>query len=141
MNATPEKSKKSRKEAFMELSEDHSSLALPDIWDYKHIVEYWHEVGTFLSGMSGIIPLTWEEINNWKNTLSLDISNWELLLIKRLSAEYCAEFNQASDRQREAPYSVAVEEIDYVAQSNSFKSILRSFRRKKDDSEDRYEVE
>lgn len=129
----------SRKEKLQQ-GGDSPLLTMPPVEYAEYIIPLWHEAGTVGTSAGGITPLTWDEINNYVNTLSLDLSNWELLAIKRLSQEYCGEYHQASDKDRPAPYVVAEEEIDRVALGNKFKNILRSFKRKSDDGP-KYEVE
>lgn len=107
----------------------------------------------------GITELSWNEIVQWANQFyslpivtyipvgddqsvpvkskECSLSTWELLTIKELSAAYAAEYSQASDKNRPAPYSQ--EEIDRSALASKFKNILRSF--KKNPDVQRYEIE
>lgn len=110
----------------------------------------------------GLSELSWSEIVQWANqfystpvmvyvpagddqfiptpTKECSLSTWELLTIRELSAAYAAEYSQASDKNRPAPYTpVSEDEIDRVALANKFRNILRSF--KKNPQEPRYEVE
>lgn len=114
---------------------------MPDLDGYEYIINLWHEAGTTCAGAMGCTPLTWNEIESYTTKLSLELSNWELLSIRRLSIEYCGEYHQASDINRPAPfaYEEAEEEIDREAVANKIKNLLRARMKRK--AEQKYEVE
>lgn len=84
------------------------------------------------SGM-GVAPLSWQEIQAWLATTSLQLTTWEKLTLKAMSEAYASEYNQASDKTRPAPYVFVPEDvdedIDRVAIGNKLKSLFRSLKK------------
>jgi hypothetical protein len=76
----------------------------------------------------GVAPLEWKEIEAWLNVTELSLTVWEKLTIKNMSEAYAAEYNQASDPNRAAPYLYVDKEmkINREAVASSFANILRS---------------
>lgn len=106
LHAIPEGSKKSRLASFKAVSEEHTSLNMPDI-ENEHSAGYLigllNEAGLMSSSGMGPVPLSWLEIDAWLRCTELDISVWERLTIKRMSEEYVAERCE-TDPNRPAPF-------------------------------------
>jgi hypothetical protein len=87
-----------------------------------------HEAGLVSQTGMGVAPLEWKEICAWLDATELSLSVWEKLTIKTLSEAYAAEYNQASDPNRAAPFVYVDEDIqakrDVVA--SKIGSILRA---------------
>lgn len=130
LHATPEGSKKSRLTSLKELDEDSSFLKLPKIEGAEYLVALLFEAGLLESTGMGATALSWSEIESWLRCTSLELSNWEKLMIKTMSDVYVSEYNQSSAKDRAAPY-IYVDEVqvkrDEVA--NKLLNVLRSFKR------------
>jgi len=72
-------------------------------------------------------PLTFAEIESWKRLTSVDLSGHEAELLRRLSAAYIGEYNQASDPNRISPLAKPMQQDQIKA---VFKSIARSMKGK-----------
>lgn len=131
--ATPEGSKKSRLASLKEQDENSSFLKLPDIDGAEYLVALVHEAGLFMTNGMGAIPLTWQEIESWLRVNELPLSLEERLLIKALSDAYVTELNQASTKDRPAPFvEIEEEEIDRKAVSDKIRNVFKAFKRNPD---------
>ena len=140
LNATPEGSKKSRREEYTEGGEGSPFLLLPNVEEAEYLVRYWHEAGTVSQGGMGIAPLSWQEIRAWRLENELSLATYEINLIRQMSVEYVGEYHSASAKDRPAPYQeFKEEEFDRAAVGNKIFNVLSSFKKKKD--EPTYEVE
>ena len=140
LNATPEGSKKSRRESYSEGGDGSPFLILPELDSAEYLVQYWHEAGTVGQGAAGPIALSWQEIRAWRQENQYTLSLFEIAAIRRLSDEYVGEYYSASDKSRPAPYQgVTLEDIDRTAINNKVKGIMSMF--KKQDNTHKYEVE
>lgn len=114
-------------------------LVLPDVADADYIVKLWHESGTVMSGASGPTALNWQELKAWREENDLELTNYEVDAIRRMSIEYVSEYYEASDKTRPAPYVIEIEELDRTAVGNKIKNIFKSL--KGDKEEAKYSVE
>jgi hypothetical protein len=132
LHATPEGSKVSRLKSYKALDENSSFLKLPKIEGAEYLVSLLHEAGLCSATGMGIFPLPWQEIESWLEVTGLELSTWEKLMIKEMSEAYVGEYNQASAKDRPAPYTYVEETIDREAVANKLKSVFRSMKRKKE---------
>lgn len=160
LNATPEKSEKPRRELY---TEDSPYVTPVELNEYEaHLVGLWHEAGTVSQSGMGLAPLEWGQIiiwadrfysdeevewvkspsNRWMPILShvRTLTDGELQIIRQLSQEYCSEYSQASDPQRECPKIVFVDEVDGKSESARFGEAFKMMFGKKAD-EPKYTVE
>lgn len=129
LNATPEGAKQSRREELSKGGEGSPFLQLPDLEEASYIIAYWHDAGTVNVGGMGVAPLSWSEIRAWRLENELQLDNFEINSIRRLSIEYCGEYNAASEKGREAPYTISEESFDRSAMSNKIGSLLSGFKK------------
>lgn len=129
----------SRGEALLKGGEGAPLLQLPDVEEAFYIIKYWQDCGTVTQGGMGISPLTWQEISAWRLENGMSLDHFEIDMIRHLSCEYVSEYHAASDKNREAPYSVTKDKVDMVAVVDRGKNFLRGFKEDKD--EPRYIVE
>lgn len=134
LNATPEDEKKSRREQMIEGGESSPLLFLPPIYNLEYLIALWNDAGTVETSSGGIGRLSWLEINNWlevrKKRNEADLQDWEIEVVRMLSEEYSSEYNLASDKNREPPYSEidnSVEELNRVNVVNKLNSIFGTF--------------
>lgn len=117
---------------------------MPPVDDLEYILNLWHEAGTVGSSGMGIMRLSWQEIKAWLEVRDINeelpLAPWEIDLVRELSAEYAGEYSLASDKTREAPYTVGdIKEIDRSAIASKVKNVLSGFKKQKDAP--KYEVE
>jgi hypothetical protein len=73
------------------------------------------EVGPFMNTGMGTLPLTWLEINAWKDAIGFDLQPWEARILKSSSAEYVAQMNLASKPNCPPPGKVVDKDPEQVA--------------------------
>ena len=127
LSATPEKEEVSRAESFERSSSPF--LKLPDVGSSYYVVKYWQDCGSVGYGSSGIVPLSWTEIRNWREENDLEIDYRERKMIREMSKAYVSEFYAAKDHYRHAPYSIEVVELDRPAVSSKIANVLSGFKR------------
>ena len=127
LSATPEKEEVSRAESFDRTGSPF--LKLPDVGSSYYVVKYWQDCGSVGYGSSGIVPLSWTEIRNWREENDLEIDYRERKMIREMSKAYVSEFYAAKDPNRPAPYSIGIVELDRPAVSNKIASVLSGFKR------------
>lgn len=133
LNAVPEGAKNSRHKSLSDADENSSFLKLPKIPDAEYLVAFLYEAGLFGSNGMGAVPLTWAEINHWKECTDTVLTTWELLMIKKMSEAYVGEYNQASAKTRPAPYSEVDEDVasNRANVANKLKNAFQSRIRRK----------
>ena len=69
---------------------EHQSplLTFPDLGGAEYLMGLWQEAGSVCNNGMGITELTWTEISKWLEETEIDLSVWEKLTIKRMSAAY-----------------------------------------------------
>lgn len=129
----PEGSKNSRYKSYADLDENSSFLQLPEIDGAEYLIDLLREAGMFLSTGMGAVCLTWQEIHDWLEVTERKLTVWEKLTIKTLSEAYTNEFNQASAKDRPAPFIFIDEEArTRTTVANKLLSVLRSFKKPPD---------
>lgn len=114
---------------------------LPELAEAEYLVGYWHDAGTVGPSGMGVTPLTWQEIRAWRLENQLQLDPFELQAIRTMSQEYAAEYGQASEKDRPAPYNtVEIEEQSFKVGKSMLKSLLGA-NATKDSKEPKYEVE
>ena len=58
--------------------QESNLLALPEIEHGAHIIEWLHGIGVTENGDNGIKPLSWQEINAWKQATETSATREEL---------------------------------------------------------------
>ena len=69
-----------------------------------HITDRLIEIGITEAAGMGAVPLTWREINAWRESVRLTIEPWEMRLLRRLSAAYLAESRKAESETCPSPW-------------------------------------
>jgi hypothetical protein len=125
LDAVPDMGKGSERKTRHTLLKEHDSplVQLPDVED-GFIVEWMNEVGWYQVGMSGLIPITWTELNAWATMTSTNVTPSESILMMNLSKAYVGQFNQSDDRNTPAPFTEV--QISQEQLGNKLKAILRN---------------
>lgn len=93
---------------------------LPEIKHGGQIIAWLNELGVVEQGQ----PLSWQEINAWKQATGTAATTEELLLIRKLSREYAAQYARSDDPYEPAPNRAR--NIDQAALAAQVKSALRA---------------
>jgi len=75
----------------------------------EYLVLLFYEAGMYSVGMSGILPLSWNDLNSWIQVSGRELNWFEITAIRDMSVSYCNEYSKASDRGAIAPF---VEQIE-----------------------------
>lgn len=143
MNAIPKENEKPRRELVSSIQQE---LVVLDEYE-QHLVTLWREVGSVSQGGMGVAPLVWTEIIAWANQFYsksivqiinglpivqkvCTLEDYELEIIMQLSREYCNEYAEASDPNRECPKEIFLDEIateDAIENANAIEDMFMSF--------------
>lgn len=52
----------------------------------------------------GAMPLLWQELTHWQRNSGIDLTPWEAVTLRQLSADYVAESHAAESTTRPAPW-------------------------------------
>jgi hypothetical protein len=66
-------------------------MELPELPTKETLQDVWHSLGMALSGMSGAIPLSWQELRAFADLAGCDIKPFEALCLIEMSRAYCVE--------------------------------------------------
>lgn len=72
---------------------------------FQYLFDYLFEVGPTSMTALGAAPLTWPEIDAWLARIPRSLQPWELLTLRRLSAEWLRESETAKEFEAPAPYA------------------------------------
>ena len=93
-----------------------------------HLIGYLWEVGPVVSGGMGAAPVSFCEIQAWQASAGLDLSPWELRLLRKLSNDYLAESHAAEEPGHPSPWEPEQPtEINREAVSRKVQNIMKSF--------------
>ena len=84
---TPEKTSTPRYEIYQR----GSGIEFPPIEHGAYILQFLEELGYCKSGMNGLIPLDYTEINAYMQSTNTELLPFEVLLIKKLSNAYVSQ--------------------------------------------------
>lgn len=101
-------------------------LNLPEIEWGDHLISSLLEVGPAEPGMSGLIPVTWREVQAWMQTTGVDIPGWEAQVIRELSQEYCSHRERSRSEGEPEPALDTGETRDRAA--SQFRAIVRQHK-------------
>ena len=97
---------KPRRTARFESLQGQPQAELPGVDHGSQVLEWLHEVGPTGQGMNGPVVISWQEINAWKQATETAITREELVMLRKLSGEYVAQYSR-SDNPNEPPPSRA----------------------------------
>lgn len=84
------------------------------------------EIGFAMPGMSGAIPISYQEIESWCRLTNTVLPWYEPAQLRTLSREYCAELQESKKVSRKKPSEE--NEIDEKQTADSFKNMLEFFK-------------
>lgn len=77
---------------------------MPEIVAGRYLIDYLFDVGPVVSGSMGSGPVTSKNLIPWMEEQGLSLQPWEARFIRRLSQEYLAESQKATDRKCPPPW-------------------------------------
>lgn len=105
---------------------------LPVIEAGGYLVDYLWDVGPVGSTGMGPAVITYTELQAWQLCTGLSLQPWEVVILRRLSADYMVEASKAEKPDCPAPFGSPKMEFDrdVVSRkvSNAFKAFLQAKR-------------
>lgn len=95
---------------------------------FGHLFRWWDDIGRYEIATSGIIPLTFQEIEAWSNVSGTVFVEDEAQIIKNLSCAYVSMYNQAKKRDCPAPYTPEMTKGDLEAASRKTAEQMRKLK-------------
>lgn len=129
LRAVPQGSKLSRWE---ETKAANGELFLPDLENSSYLIHLLDAAGTCSSTGMGLVGLSWEEIKGWIDCMGVEISYWEISMIKEMSREYAAQASVSAERNCKSPYLMdkAVKtEKAVIARSTEIANMFRKYKK------------
>lgn len=101
---------------LLQLKDKGREPRLPDC-SLQYLVDFLFEVGPTGAGGFGPAPLTYQEILAWCVCMRRMLQPWEIGMIRRLSIEWCAQSERATEADCPAPFDGGItdEELRAVA--------------------------
>lgn len=78
---------------------------------------------TEATGM-GRAPIAWQTIAAWKRLTGAALTEWEALLLRKLSSQFLAESIAAESLNCAAPWSAVPTSIDHAANERQLRAVL-----------------
>ncbi|MFZ9660175.1 MAG: hypothetical protein ACO29X_06480 [Arcobacteraceae bacterium] len=72
-------------------SHDSNNIEFPDIKNGSYLLEILTELNFASSGFSGLIPLTFQELQAYIQTTQTPLNSWEVNTLKKLSQSYVSQ--------------------------------------------------
>ena len=130
LRSVPKEASESRLQVFMAKGKD---IPLPEIDGASYyLVELLEEIGAVVQSGMGIEPFTWLELNSWLSISCLELSYWELCILKDLSYAYAAELSVADDPDRKPPYMAPETSLAVPNIEDKLKSVFADFAKRND---------
>jgi len=104
-HAVPQGADKARIDTLIKDANNNPIMSLPKMGKEIYLVSLLYSAGTVLQTGSGIIGLSWQEIEAWQNVTGFQLYPWELQIIKNMSVAYASEYSKASSKDAEIPFS------------------------------------
>ena len=108
--------------------DSNTQLPLSPAGCAAYLVDYLFAVGPVSYSAMGAMPLLWQELTHWQRNAGIDLTPWEAITLRQLSADYVAESHAAESPTRPAPWlpddRTSAETRNNIAKK--IRSILRS---------------
>lgn len=109
------KSRKTRAEQWRTLNAH--KLQPPALEGAQHVAEWLHEIGMYDEGDNGPKTLSWQTLAAWQQATGTAITADEMVMLRRLSREYVAQYYVSDDPNCPSP-TLDVDKIDRDALSD-----------------------
>ena len=98
-------------------------LQLPEVEYGAHVIEWLHGIGVTENGDNGIKPLSWQEINAWKQANDVSATREELEMLYQLSRVYVAQYHRSNNPDEPPPNRAR--NVDKDALKSRVRSVIR----------------
>lgn len=103
-------SKTQAKSRLQQMRDDGTAVRMPPVpAEVRHLLEQFLEVGPAMHTAMGTAPLSFAELGAWQRATAIELLPWEARLLRRLSAEYVAQYSASDSPDAPAPWSGADE--------------------------------
>lgn len=100
MQSVPERSRKhDRRTRYEQYGEGHPYCQMPGIDGFEWLASVFQECGIAGQGMSGPVPLTWQEIDAYDRITRGVYTSWSLGLVREMSDAYVRWHNKGSQQK------------------------------------------
>lgn len=69
----------------------------PEVTVCQHLINYLSDIGEAMKGASGLVAISWTELNSWAQVTKTDLSSWESRSMVRLSRIYVSCYYRFRD--------------------------------------------
>lgn len=76
----------------------------PELLGCEYLIDWLGSCGFAAYGFNGAEPITWAELQAWRDMTKKAISGWEAEVMHQLSIEYCSQLQKSRDPACLAPY-------------------------------------
>lgn len=109
---TPEKT---RLQALKDKAKDEQfQPRMPPLECGDYLISHLWAVGPTMSGSMGAGPLTHTELESYQRNIGVELSEWEISTLRRLSNEYLSESFNAKARDCKAPWEPEEIVVDHL---------------------------
>lgn len=119
---------KSRYELF---GEGDYRLTMPEVEGGEYIINHWQKSGMYSSGMNGLMPLSWLELQAYSVQSGASLDGWESEQVMLMSKAYVAFSRDSDELNCMAPYTVELTEEQELAIKAQTVANARNILRKK----------
>lgn len=123
----PGKKKTDRRNRAQRIRDKGGALLQPPLRAAQHLINYLFEIGPAIHGSMGLAPLSHCEIAAWMGSTGIRLQPWELRAMHNLSRQYVAEYHQAEDPERPAPYGEPERQFDRAQLDSNIRAALRPY--------------
>jgi hypothetical protein len=101
-------------------------VKMPEVEAYEHILGWFFEIGPAATGMAGNVPISYTEIMNWVTLTGIEITDFEVGALIKMSKQYCYQSYISENPHCEAPYAEEFEQEELTQMRESADKKLRS---------------
>ena len=123
LRSTPKGAAESR---FAMVTGRGEPISMPDLLGFDRLAEHIEDFGPFGYGSSGIIPVTFQELESWSRMTGNALTCWQAEVLIRASKAYCHQSHKSDNPLTPPPYSVAKTEHDMAMIRKRADSKIRS---------------
>ena len=122
----PRAPKKEREGSRLQtLKKDGVQPALPDV-TCSYLLDYLMEVGPTTASGFGSTPLTHQELQAWQVNMRRFLQPWEILVLRRLSVEWCAQASLSEDETCPPPFATDATDARLRSVATSMKAAIKA---------------
>jgi hypothetical protein len=102
----PLKKKTERKSRLQAIQDKGKEPDLPDVDVGFYLINYLFDIGPVMPAGMGVDRISQSEIRAWQVNTGIELRPWEVRALRRLSGEYAAEAQRATEHDCPSPLKV-----------------------------------